>query len=183
MKFFSPQVCDTFDGYEPFREVYDTYRRHLESMRGILPERVLELAEPSGMEDGLVVRVDHDRERRILRLTLRVGHLQMGYSNLVLTYEGAEISPEHDAVFATLARSTHTQSYFGGDLAYHEVDAGEDGKIEHRLIFNANGWLHPTANGWFWFTIRCRTLHWRRDPRRSRRLPPIADRYPGGPSA
>ena len=181
MKFFSPEVCDTFEEFEPFRQTDEKYRRHLEGLRNVLPERVLELAEPSGMDDALVVRVDHDREHRILRLVLRCGDLQMGYSNLVLTYEGAELRPEHDASLARIARSTESQRFFGCDLAYHELDATEDGGIEHRLIFHASKWHHPSAGGWIWFAVRCRALGWRRDPRRSRRLPPSEDRYPGGP--
>jgi len=181
VRFFSPEVCDTFDDFEPFRKVYGDYRRHLEGLRGVLPERVLELAEPSGMEDALVVRVNHDRERRVLRLVLRCGHLQMGYYNLVLTYEDAELRPEHDAALARIARSTKSQSFFGCDLAYHEVDAAEGGRIEHSLIFHASEWHHPSAGGWIWFSVRCRALRWRREPRRTRRLPPSQDRYPGGP--
>lgn len=181
MKFFSPSACDTFDELEPFGEVYSEYRRYLEGLRGALPDRVLELAEPSGMEDGLIVRVHHDRERHVLRLVLRCGHLQMGYYNLVLTYDGAEISPEHDLALATMARSSFSRTRFGCDLAYHELDVAEGGMIEHRLIFNAKEWYHPSSGGWIWFAVRCRELRWRRAPKRSRRLPPFADRYPGGP--
>lgn len=181
MKFFSPEVCDTFDEAEPFREVYGTYRRYLEGLRGILPERTLELAEPSGMEDALIVRVDHDRERRVLRLVLRGGDLRMGYYNLILTYVGAEILPEHDVALARVARSTKSQREFGGDLAYHEIDAAEGGRIEHRLLFDSSGRRFPNAGGWIWFAVRCRSLRWRREPKRTRRLPPSEDRYPGGP--
>ena len=83
MKYFTPEACDTFDEIEPFRKVNEQYRRHLTYLRGILPEKVLELAEPSGMENALVVHVAHDRTRGSLRLVLRCGDLQMGYYNLV----------------------------------------------------------------------------------------------------
>ena len=90
MRFFTPEACDTFDEIEPFRKVNEEYRRHLACLRGILPEKVQELAEASGMENGLIVHVSHDRTRRILRLVLRCGDLQLGYYNLVLNYEDAE---------------------------------------------------------------------------------------------
>jgi len=183
MRFFTPEACDTFDEIEPFRLVNEAYRRHLDSLRGTLPANVLELSEPSGMEDGLVVRVDHDRDQHLLKLVLRCGHLQMGYYNLELTYIDAEILPEHDAALATIARSTKTQTDHRCDLAYHEVDAAEDGKIEHRLIFFALDPSHPNASGWLWFAVKCRELRWKRVPKKSRRLPPMADRYPGGPSS
>lgn len=181
MRFFSKEVCDAFDDAEAFSKVYGEYRQYLEGLRGVLPERVIELAEPSGMEDALVVQVNHDRERRVLRLVLRCGHLQMGYYNLVLTYEDAELLPEHDVALATIAHSTKTQRFHGCDLAYHELDAVEGGKIEHSMIFHASSWHHPSAGGWMWFSVRCSALTWRREPKKSRRLPPIPDRYPDGP--
>jgi len=64
MKYFTPEACDTFDEIEPYRKVNEEYRRDLACLRGILPESVLELAEPSGMENALVVHVAHDRTRR-----------------------------------------------------------------------------------------------------------------------
>jgi len=180
MKFFSPEACDTFDEVGAFRPAYEAYRRHLEGLRGVLPEEVLQLAEPSGMENALVVQVDHDRQTRRLRLVLRCGHLEMGYSNLVLSYEGAELSSEHDASLARIARSTKSLRDYCCDLAYQEVDIADGGMIEHRLIFRA---FDDGKVGWTWFAIRCRELHWKREPRRTRRLPPSRDRYPNGPRA
>jgi hypothetical protein len=181
MRFFTPEACDTFDEIEPFRKVNEAYRRHLACLRGVLPESVLELAEPSGMENGLIVQVSRDRTRRILRLVLRCGDLQLGYYNLVLTYKGAELTPEHDDVLAMIARSTETQRSFECDLAYQEVDANEDGSIMHSLIFYGRACPESASARWPWFSIRCRELQWHREPKRTRRLPPSQDRYPGGP--
>jgi hypothetical protein len=181
MKYFTPEACDTFDEIEPFRKVNEAYRRHLTGLRGILPEKVLELAEPSGMENALVVHVAHDRTRRSLRLVLRCGDLQMGYYNLVLTYEDAWLRPEHDVVLAMIARTTKTQRIFECDLAYQEVDATEDGHIEHSLIFYGRACPESASARWPWFSIRCQELKWYREPKRTRRLPPSDDRYLGGP--
>lgn len=182
MRFFTPEACDTFDEIEPFRQVNEAYRRYLTCLRGILPESVLELAKPSGMENALIVRVTHDRTRHRLRLVLRCGDLQMGYYNLVLTYEDAELTPEHDEVLAMIARSTKTQRSFECDLAYQEVDASEDGSIVHSLIFYGRACPESASARWPWFSIRCRELKWLREPKRTRRLPPSQDRYPGGPA-
>ena len=181
MKYFTPEACDTFDEIEPFRMVNEEYRRHLTSLRGILPEKVLELAEPSGMENALVVHVTHDQTRRSLRLVLRCGDLQMGYYNLVLTYKDAWLKPEHDVVLAIIARTTKTQRIFECDLAYQEVGVSEDGSIEHSLIFYGRVCPDSTSARWPWFSIRCRELRWHREPKRTRRLPPSEDRYLGGP--
>ncbi len=182
MRFFTPEACDTFDEIEPFRKVNEAYRRHLACLRGILPESVLELAEPSGMENGLIVHVSHDRTRRILRLVLRCGDLQMGYYNLMLRYKGAELTPEHDEVLAMIARSTKTQRIFECDLAYQEVDASEDGSIVHSLIFYGRACPESASARWPWFSIRCQEIKWHREAKRTRRLPPSQDRYPGGPA-
>lgn len=178
MKFFKPQKSKAFRNPGQFKKIAEDYNRHLEKLQDVLPERVLELAKPSGMENGLVVRVDHDRKRRLLRLVLRCGHLQMGYYNLILTYEDAEISPEHDVVLAKVARTTKTQRLHQRDLAYHELDSFEGGRIEHRFLFDS---FEPGRPDWVWFSIRCRSLRWCREQKRSRRLPPSEDRYPAGP--
>ena len=181
MKCFKPEACDTFDEIEPFRKVNEEYRRHLTCLRGILPEKVLELAEPSGMENALVVRVAHDRTHRSLRFVLRCGDLQMGYYNLVLTYKDAWLMPEHDVVLAIIARTTKTQRIFECDLAYQELDATEDGHIEHSLIFYGRTCPESASTRWPWFSIRCRDLNWHREPTRTRRLPPSENRYLGDP--
>jgi hypothetical protein len=154
-------------------EVFDRYTRHLEAMKGILPDEVLVLADLRGVDDGLVIRAQHDREERVLRLTMRCGDLRIGYYDLVLVYEGASISAEHDQVLAWVARSTKGHRTYACDVAYHEVDRSDDGRIEHRLLF------HPGV----WFAIRCDRLRWEQISRPDRRLPQFRDRYPGGPPA
>jgi len=180
MKYFTPEACDTFDEIEPFRQVNEAYRRNVTGLRGILSEKVLELAEPSGMENALVVYVAHDRTRRRLRLVLRCGDRQMGYYNLVLTYKDAWLRPEHDSVLAMIARTTKTQRTFECDLAYQEVDVSEDGSIVHSLIFYGRAYPESASASWPWFSIRCNELKWSREPKRTRRLPPSEDRYSAG---
>jgi hypothetical protein len=181
VKFFTPQAIDSFWSYDDFRAVQDAYWRYVESLRPPLPSHVLELAQLHGVQDGLVAFVDHDREARRLRLTVRCGYTDMGYYNLELTYVDAEVAPEQDAVLAKVARSVKTQSYHGCDLPYQELDLTADGRIEQRFIFHALEQFHPDAGGYLWFVVRCRELRWRAVPKRSRRLPPLVDRYPGGP--
>lgn len=177
MKFFTLEAYNAW--YEAYEEdgallnAWNRYKDHLGELRGVLRESVLKLADPYGMEDGLVVRVDHDRERRVLKLVLRCGHLQMGYYDLELTYIDASIIPEHEKILASIARSTKSHRTHQSDLAYHELDATEDGRIEHRFLF------HPGK----WFEIRCGLLQWDRLQRHGRSFPYYKDRYAGGPSS
>jgi hypothetical protein len=156
-----------------FRRAYDSYAAHLELMRGVLPDSVLALARLSGMDDGLVVSVRHERAVRRLRLTLRCGDLQVGYYDLILDYEEASLSPPDEWTLARVARSTRSDARYDYDLAYHEIDRSEDGQIEHRLLF------HPGI----WLAIRCVRMRWEKVPRSDRRLPRSRDRFPGGPTA
>lgn len=153
------------------REASDRYARHLEQLQGVLPGEVLALARLPGVDDGLVVRAQKDEQSSSLRLTMRCGDLVMGYYDLVLSYENASISPEHDQVLAWVARSTNGHRDHRCDVADHELDRSDDGQIEHRLLF------HPGV----WFAIRCDRVRWEQVSRPDRRLPRSRDRYPGGP--
>ena len=155
----------------PVEHPWKRYSRHLEEMEGNLPADLLALARQPGVDDGLVVLARHDRARRVLTLTLRCGYAQMGYYDLALRYEGADISPEHERTLVWIARTTRSDRRHEADVAYHELDRAEDGRIEHRLLFH----------GGLWFAVRCEALRWARLPRRDRRLPRRCDRFPGGP--
>lgn len=182
MKFFTAKAVRQFHTHGPaFSTTYAKYKAHLESLKDRLPGHVYELSKPSGMENGVIVRVDHDRSRRVIKLILRCGDMQMGYYNLELTYLDARILPKHDRTLAKIARSTQTQKSYGCDFGYQELDIGDDGRIQHRMIF-LNRWQKLDAKrASRWFEIDCRELRWRRVPRRPRRLPPLQDRYPNGP--
>ena len=159
------------DNFDRDRSAYQRYARHLDEMQGVLPADVLALAHLPGVDDALVVKVRHDRARRVLSLTLRAGDAVIGYYDLIFTYEGAEITPEDEQMLALVARTTRDSRRHESDLAFHELDVTEDGRIEHSLL------LHPGRA----FTIRCDTLVWVRLPRRSRDFPRRFDRFPGGP--
>src|SRR5687768_9470955 len=109
-----------------------------------------------GVDDGLVVEVQHQRPQKTLRMVLRCGDLQMGYYDLILTYEGASLTPRDEQTLARVARTTRDHRRHECDLAYHEVDVvdmvetSDGGGIEHRFLF------HPGV----WFAIRCDALHW-----------------------
>lgn len=161
-------VDDNFDRQEA---IYQQYLRHLDEMQGVLPTDVLALARLKGVEDALVVKVRHDRTRRVLSLTLRAGYIGIGYYDLVLTYQGAEITPEDEQTLALVARTTRGAWRHESDLVFHELDRTDDGRIEHSILFH-----YGRA-----FTIRCDALDWVRLPRPGRSFPRSFDRFVGGP--
>lgn len=176
MKFFTLDIYHKGylgTGEDPLVTAGRRYAQHREQMKGILPAEVLALAELPGVDDGLVIEVVHDREQRVLTLTMRCGDLQIGYYDLVLTYEDASITADHEWNLAQIARTTETDRVHRSDVAYHEVDRTEDGQVEHRILF------HPGI----WFATRCRALRWEQIPRPNRKLPRRKDRFPGGPTS
>jgi hypothetical protein len=115
--------------------------------------------------------VHHVLSQQMLLLVLRCGDLQMGYYDLLLTYEDAVISPRDEWTLAKIARGTK-DAWQGADVAYHELDQAEDGRIQHRILF------HPGL----WFGIDCGKLHWKKVDRPDREIPKLPDRFPGGPA-
>jgi len=160
------------DDARTLRAAHEDYFRYLDALGDALPTRLLELARLGGVDDGLVVAVRHDRRQALLEITLRCGNLQIGDYDLVLRYEGAELSPADERTLARIARSTLDDSRHESDLFNHEIDRTEDGRIEHRFLF------HPGV----WFAVRCDALTWEKVDRPNRQLPQPADRFPGGPA-
>ncbi len=172
MKYFTLDWYHTIDeNFEKQKAIYQQYLRHLDERQDVLPTDVLALACLKGVEDALVVKVRHDRVRRVLSLTLRAGYIGIGYCDLVLTYRGAEIAPEDEQTLALVARTTRGAWRHESDLVFHELDRTNDGRIEHSLLF------HPGRV----FTIRCDALAWVRLPRPGRNFPRSFDRFVGGP--
>lgn len=147
---------------------FERYTRHLESLKDVLSAEVLALAQIQGIDDGLIVRVKHNRAKALLTLVLRCGNFQMGYYDLILTYIGAKLLPRDERVLAHAARTTRDYSRLIFDIEYHELDWIESG-IEHRLLFHEH----------IWFTIRCRALHWKTISRPNQKLPHSWNRFPG----
>lgn len=154
-----------------FRRVIEAYARHLERMDQVLPPHVVELARLEGVDDGLLIDVRHDCPARTLQLTMRCGDLQMGYYDLVLTYEECSLSRQSEWSLARVARSTVSHCRHACDVAYHEVDRAADGRIVHRLLF------HPGVA----LAIHCGALRWERIPTPGREFPRVRERFPGGP--
>jgi len=60
------------------------------------------------------------------------------------------------------------------DLARHELDITEDGRIEHRLEFHV--FMLESVE----FSVRCSDILVRKVAKPDRRLPRLKERFPGG---
>jgi len=170
MKFFTPEVYRSWYNPNPTEHIlmaaHCQYHRYIESLQSVLPSHLIALTQLAGTDDGLIVKAHHDRDAKLLEITLRCGDLQMGYYDLVLLYEDAEISPQHEQKLAHIARTTKSDGEHESDLWVHEVDIAESGRFIHRLFFHQ-----------VWFEISCRDLQWEKSERPNRNLPRIRKRY------
>lgn len=171
MKFLTVDVYNswynTYQDDSALKSAFQQYHQYLKSIEDILPVPILMLAQLRGVDDGLVCKVTHDRIQQVLTITLRCGHLQMGYYDLILRYEEADISSEDEQTLIQIARTTKDESKHKFDLYFHEVDITQDGRIEHRLLF------HPGT----WLAIRCRVLNWKKVDRPDQKLPRLRERF------
>ncbi len=173
MKFFTEEMCKTLNrdqGIRNLNAAWANYRNDIEVHREVLGSHLSTLALMNGMNDGLVCKVLHDQNKKILEILLRCGDLQVGYFDLHLKYIDAEITPEHEHILAHTARTTQNRRRVEAIYA-HEVGISEDGRFEHRIIFES----------WIWLQINCRELKWQRVDRDNRTIPDSEERFPGYP--
>lgn len=163
MKFKSPSWDATPKDVAEFRQAN---AHHLEKMRGVLLDHVLELATLPGVDDGQIEEYSYDKNERTLYLVLLCGDLQMGYYDLIITYKNVEVSLDHEKTLAYLAQSVDEHIH----LHRFEVDVTEDGRIEHRLEFF-------TSEENTWFAIRCEELNWEKIERPKQRFSPRPARF------
>lgn len=176
MKYFTREL---YDGLYRTRTVTDQnltqarheYEQHLKSPVGQMPDDVLELARLPGTDDGLVVEVRLEVQAQHLSLTLRCGNLQLGYYDLFLPYEQAEITPRDLQELAGIVRATKTCWEYTNDLYIDEIDLSDDGRIEHQLCF------HTRYGDPIYITVRCGILYWQQISRPDRTLPELQDRF------
>jgi hypothetical protein len=159
MKFFTPEYYQGEMTSRECKAVWEAYEHHLMTLQDVLPPHVLELARLYGVDDGLIVDYSLDAPGETQTLILRCGDGPTGYYNLVLTYSGAEMSDEDTATLARLAQMHRDGIH--GDIAWHEVDITDDGRVEHRIIFHGNSWYKIPYQE---IAVRCDALIWEKIP-------------------
>lgn len=114
---------------EDSEAVIAAYECHVASLLSHLPLPIRELAESINLHDSLFRKVVLDHRTATLRLELRCGDNQIGYSDVNLVYYGVHLSPEENVLLANLARNPETE------VLYDEVDLGKPGWYLHRILF------------------------------------------------
>jgi hypothetical protein len=172
MKFFTLDIYHSPDNdARLFIAAAKAYERHLAGLRDVLPDELLDLANLPIVDDGLLVEARRNRSLGTLHLVLRCGNLQVGYYDLVLHYEGIQLSRETAWTLAQIARTTTNDRRHAHDVACHEVDRSETGGVEHRLLFNPGVVI----------VLSCQRLWWQKIDQPDRTLPALTDRFPEGP--
>jgi hypothetical protein len=109
--------------------VADAYRRHLASIKAVLPAAVRALADNLNLHDARIRRVALDADAREVRLDLRCGDRARGYEDVALTYIDAELEPAAVAALRAATEDTATE------LLYDEVDLAGGRRFSHRFLF------------------------------------------------
>ncbi|ARU43647.1 hypothetical protein CCB81_05535 [Armatimonadetes bacterium Uphvl-Ar2] len=164
------------------------YARGLE---GAIPASLMALMNQQlGVDDGLLYRVRHDRQRGILRLFIRCGDFPIGYYDLVLSYYDAEISPECDQLLANVVRTTFSDRMYTAELYFYEFEVMENNLIAHRLVFHDGNYSWGEAQArncsgedHLVIEIQSPKIEWKMIPKpKGRSFHWEKDRYPGGPA-
>lgn len=105
------------------------YWRHVEELRPQLPEAVRRLALDINLHDAKIAQ--WETNEGVLRAGFKWGDLQVGYWLSTLTYEAAQVR--------LAAGEAHWLDDPEIEVLYDEVDVGDDGRFEHRLLFWPRG--------------------------------------------
>lgn len=156
------------------------YERHLQALPSF-PEELRRITQAFYVDDALFVRALYEPAKARLKLILRCGNIPDGYFDLILHYEGVEISPQDLDELARAARGAQTARRYEHDAYCHELDLLPDGSVEHSFLFHGS-WNRIATDQWervlpVMFTVRCKTLTWERIERPDRKLPRVRDRF------
>ena len=129
MKFFTRAWLNGEMSDEQFDAVPDSYWRYLTSLQ--LPPPIAALSE-FNPHDAYVLELEYEPDYSTLKLRLRCGDLQVGYSDVVLAFSQVTVDPES---LDTLRRALRPSEV---EVLYEEVDRSDD-RFEYRLIFFPDG--------------------------------------------
>ncbi len=129
MKFFTRAWVDGEMPEEQADAVFDSYLRYIASLR--LPPTIVELSD-FYPHDAYVLGLEYEPDDSTLKLRLRCGDLQIGYSDVALAFSQVTVDPE------SLDTLRHALRPSEVEVQYDEVDRSDD-RFEYRLIFFPDG--------------------------------------------
>jgi hypothetical protein len=174
VRFFTRALYDHLDEDESdsaalLTQAHDAYKERLSEIEGRLGD-LMSISHQFHVDDALIARLNHDHRSAVLHLTLRCGNLIEGYRDLILAYHEVEVDQADEMTLNDIAATTIGGQDFEHDVYCHELDMTEDGRIEHRILFN---WGPREV------VIRCRRIVYMEQDRLDRTLPPMGQRTGG----
>ena len=161
MDFFTPEWVRGDLSDEESDAIVERYAAHLAALTPTLPPALQTLAHDPALHDAIFGRGTVDHSQRRLRLSLRCGDQQMGYSDRELTYDGVDVNRLDREVLAAAINDP------GTELLYDEVGRSGSGRFVHRILF----WPERVIE------IHFETFQMRSEPRPNRRAGLAEARY------
>lgn len=130
MRFFTRAWCTGGLSEEAWERAPKEYASHLEQLMSTLPVKVQAFAREVNLHDGLFREVVIDRFKSEVTLRLRCGDLQVGYFDLDVTYQGADLDSIDLAALRAAAEAP------GTEILHDELDVHPSGRVIHSIIFS-----------------------------------------------
>jgi hypothetical protein len=132
MRFFTPEWFSGDMTDAEYERIIQKYAEHFACVRNDLPSRLIEFVDNVSLHDALVRRATLRDEA--FQLELRAGDLQKGYSDLTLLYGDVVAVLGHPSVKDIINNELP-------EIVEDEIDVGDLGVFEHRLLFASDGEL------------------------------------------
>ncbi len=135
MKYFTQEWISGDLTNEEYDHARKEYRSYIDQVKESFPVSIRSLATEINIHDGLFTSVVVDTQKRLLKLELLIGDLQVGYEDLTFKYSDVDFSLLDTSLLETLANSSETEAL------YDEVEDVGNGFYQHRIIFWPRGQL------------------------------------------
>jgi hypothetical protein len=129
MRFFTPEWRDGDLSDDDYEKASALYQARLMQIRSSLPSAIEQMLTDVSLHDAQVQIAEVDGSN--LRLLLRAGDLQRGYTDVDLRYDSVESLDGIPSVSDVLNSNA--------EIVEDEIDINSQGLMEHRLIFAPDG--------------------------------------------
>ncbi|MFF2495364.1 hypothetical protein [Agromyces sp. NPDC058064] len=133
MKWLTREWASGSLGDDEWLERWQAYEAHREQVLPSLHSGAERLADGIDLHDAQVHTFDY-RPGAALVMRAHIGHLQIGYELLELTFIDAELRLKHGASIESLRLFNAAT-----EIVYDEIDLEPDGRFAHRILLSPAG--------------------------------------------